>query len=332
MDEIENQKIKIAIAALEKDFGKNAVIKLGNVDIPQIDVVPTGAPSLDHKLGCGGIPRGRIVEIYGGESAGKSSLAMSIVANAQAEGLSCLYVDAEHAVDLTYAASIGVDTDALFFSQPSTGEEALSIVDAMTSTGAFGVIVVDSVAALTPKAEMEGDIGQAHVGLLPRLMAQSLRKITANAHKTNTTIIFINQIREKIGIMFGNPETQPGGRALKFYSSVRLELRKKEALVDNDGEVVGVRTLVKIIKNKVGPPLRTAEFIIRYGEGIDKMTCIAEMAIEAGIFKKKGGGWIEYKDTNICQGLGQLVDKLNTEEDFYQEIYNILFKVDSDEQ
>jgi recombination protein RecA len=320
-----NDKIKIAMASLEKEFGKNTVVQLGNVEIEPIEYIETGSPTLDDALGLGGVPRGRIVEIYGGESAGKSSLALSIVAEAQKDGLVCAYVDAEHAMDLVYAKSLKVDVDSLLFSQPTTGEEALSIVNTLARTGAIGLIVVDSVAALTPKAELEGHIGQSHVGLLPRLMAQSLRIMTGELSKTGTTVIFINQIREKIGVMFGNPETQPGGRALKFYASVRIELRKNEVLKDANGEVNGVRTKAKVIKNKVGPPLREAFFNIYYGEGIDKMMGLAELAIDKGIIKKKGGGWMSYNDESIAQGDQQLAAKLQDEPDFYNEIHELVF-------
>lgn len=321
-----NDKLKVAMAALEKEFGKNTVVQLGNVEIDPIDYIETGSPTLDDALGLGGLPRGRVVEIYGGESAGKSSLALSVVAEAQKEGLVCAYVDAEHAMDLVYASSLGVDVDSLLFSQPSTGEEALTIVDTLAKTGAVGLIVVDSVAALTPKAELEGHIGQSHVGLLPRLMAQSLRIMTGQLNNTGTTVIFINQIREKIGVMFGNPETQPGGRALKFYASVRIELRKSEILKDAAGEVNGVRTKAKVIKNKVGPPLREAFFDIHYGEGIDKMMGLAELAVDRGVLQKGGGGYIKYKDELVCQGFKQLCLKFNTEPEFYQEIHQLIFK------
>lgn len=320
-----NDKIKIAMASLEKEFGKNTVVQLGNVEIEAIEYIETGSPTLDDALGLGGLPRGRVIEIYGGESAGKSSLALSVVAEAQKEGLVCAYVDAEHAMDLVYAKSLKVDVDSLLFSQPSTGEEALTIVNTLAKTGAVGLIVVDSVAALTPKAELQGEIGQSHVGLLPRLMAQSLRIMTGELSKTGTTVIFINQIREKIGVMFGNPETQPGGRALKFYASVRIELRKNEVLKDASGEVNGVRTKAKVIKNKVGPPLREAFFNIYYGEGIDKMMGLAELAIDKGLIKKKGGGWMEYKGENIAQGDKQLSAKLQDDSDFYAEIHGLIF-------
>lgn len=325
-EEIEN-KLKIAMKALEKEYGKNTVVRLGNIEIPPIDVIQTGSPTLDDALGCGGVPRGRIIEIYGGESAGKSTLAMSIVAKAQAQGLICVYIDAEHAVDLIYARSLGVNTDDLLFSQPQTGEEALSIVDTMSKTGLVGLIVVDSVAALTPKAEMDGSIGQNHVGLLPRLMAQSLRKVTATLNNTGTTVVFINQIREKIGVMFGNPETQPGGRALKFYSSVRIELRKNENLKDAQGEINGVRTKAKVIKNKVGPPLKEVFFNVRYGEGIDEYAGLAELAIYKGVVVKGGGGWMSMpgEEKPFAQGDNQLIAKLQEDKDFYDKIYELVF-------
>lgn len=325
MDEDISKNLKIAMAQLEKQFGKNTVVKLGEQEFAAIEAISTGSPTVDYALGIGGVPKGRIIEIFGGESAGKSSLALSMVSQAQKQGLVCLYVDAEHAMDLHYARTLGVNVDELLFAQPTTGEEAMTIVDHMTSTGAVGLIIVDSVAALTPKAEMEGEIGQSHVGLLPRLMAQSLRKITANLNQTNTTIVFINQIREKIGVMYGSPETQPGGRALKFYSSVRIELRKKEILKDTSGEVTGVKTKIKVIKNKVGPPLREAEFDIYYGKGIDQVGGLVDLAIEKKVVKMAGGGYIKFKDENLCQGKNQFKQLLLDDEDLHKEIHELVF-------
>lgn len=289
-----------AMAQIEKQFGSGAIMRLGDREIKEIDTISTGALTLDVALGVGGLPRGRVIEIYGPESSGKTTVALHAVAEAQKEGGTCAFIDAEHALDPTYAAKIGVDIDNLLLSQPDTGEQALDIVEALIRSGCIDVIVIDSVAALVPKAEIEGDMGDSHVGLQARLMSQALRKLSPIVSKSNTVCIFINQLREKVGIMFGNPEVTPGGRALKFFSSVRLDVRKTETL-RNGSDIIGNHVRVKIVKNKVAPPFKEAEFDIIYGEGISNESCIIELAIENNIIDKSGS-WFAYNGQKIAQG------------------------------
>ena len=289
-----------ALAQIEKQFGKGSVMRMGEKGSMKIESISTGAIALDIALGVGGLPKGRVVEIYGPESSGKSTLAMHVVAEAQRNGGRCAYIDAEHAMDPIYAAKIGVDVDQLLISQPDTGEQALEITDRLVRSGALDVVVIDSVAALTPRAEIEGDMGDTHVGLQARLMSQALRKLTANLNKTDTICIFINQLREKIGVMFGSPETTPGGRALKFYSSVRLDIRRIEQIKDGV-EIVGNRTRVKVVKNKVAPPFRQAEFDIMYGKGISREGSLLDIGVEMG-FVKKAGAWYTYEGEQLGQG------------------------------
>ncbi|WP_426575062.1 recombinase RecA [Aquihabitans sp. McL0605] len=290
----------MALAGIEKQFGKGSVMKMGEKGSMAIESIPTGALALDLALGVGGLPRGRVIEIYGPESSGKSTLAMHVVAEAQRNGGICAYVDAEHAMDPVYARAIGVDVDELLISQPDTGEQALEITDMLVRSGALDIVVIDSVAALTPRAEIEGEMGDTHVGLQARLMSQALRKLTANLNKTDTICIFINQLREKIGVMFGSPETTPGGRALKFYSSVRLDIRRIESIKDGV-EVVGNRTRVKVVKNKVAPPFKQAEFDIMYGRGISREGSVLDIGVDMG-FVKKSGAWYTYEGEQLGQG------------------------------
>ena len=295
-----DKALDMALGQIEKQFGQGAVMKMGDKGSMAIESIPTGALALDLALGIGGLPRGRVVEIYGPEGSGKTTLAIHVVAEAQRNGGICAYVDAEHAMDPVYARAIGVDVDELLISQPDTGEQALEITDMLIRSGAIDVIVIDSVAALTPRAEIEGEMGDHHVGLQARLMSQALRKLTSNLSKSNTICIFINQLREKIGVMFGSPETTPGGRALKFYSSVRLDIRRIEAIKDGV-EVVGNRTRVKVVKNKCAPPFRQAEFDIMYGKGISREGSVIDLAVDLDIVKKSGA-WYTYEGEQLGQG------------------------------
>jgi len=295
-----HEALEMAVGQIEKQYGKGSIMRLGERGHVGVEAIPTGALALDLALGIGGLPRGRVVEIFGPEASGKSTLAMHVVAEAQRNGGVCAYIDAEHAMDPVYAANIGLNVDDLYISQPDTGEQGLEIADMLIRSGALDVVVIDSVAALVPRAEIEGEMGDAHVGLQARLMSQALRKLTANLNRSRTICVFINQLREKIGVMWGSPETTPGGRALKFYSSVRLDIRRVEAIKDG-AEIVGNRTRVKVVKNKVSAPFRQAEFDIMYGRGISREGSLLDVGVDLGIVKK-AGAWFTYEGEQLGQG------------------------------
>ena len=317
--------LEAAITKIEKDFGKGAIMKLGDSgNHMNVETVPTGSLSLDVALGLGGVPKGRIVEIYGPESSGKTTVALHMVAEVQKRGGIAGFIDAEHALDPVYAKNIGVDIDNLYISQPDNGEQALEITETMVRSGAVDIVIVDSVAALVPKAEIEGDMGDSHVGLHARLMSQALRKLTAAISRSNCVVIFINQLREKVGVMFGNPETTTGGRALKFYASVRLDIRGGQA-IKNGEEVIGKQTKVKVVKNKVAPPFRRAEFDIMFGEGISRAGEIIDLGAELGIIKKSGS-WFSYNDTKIAQGRDAAKQVILDNPELAEELEGLIFE------
>ncbi len=310
--EMKAKAVAIALEQIEKQYGKGSIMKMGGKDKVDVETIPTGALSLDIALGVGGIPRGRIVEIYGPESSGKTTLAMHILAEAQKKGEMVAFIDAEHAFDSTYAKHIGLKLEEMYVSQPDFGEQALEILETLVRSGGFAVLVIDSVAALTPRAEIEGDMGDSHMGLQARLMSQALRKITAICSKTGTTVIFLNQLRMKIGVMFGNPETTTGGNALKFYSSIRMDIRQKDKIL-KDGEVTGHQRLVKVVKNKVAPPFKEATFNIIYPYGIDKESSILDAAVAKGIVTKSGT-WFKYGENQLAQGRESSIELLKEDE------------------
>ncbi len=315
----EKQKaLDLALSQIEKRFGKGSIMKLGETSSLDIDVIPSGCLALDIALGIGGIPRGRIIEIYGPESSGKTTVALHMVAEAQKLGGTAAFIDAEHALDPVYARNLGVDVDNLYVSQPDTGEQGLEIADALVRSNAIDIIVIDSVAALVPRAEIDGEMGDSHVGLQARLMAQALRKLAGGLSRSNTVMVFINQLREKVGIMFGNPETTPGGRALKFYASIRLDVRRIETLKKGD-EMIGNRTKIKVVKNKLASPFKKAEFDIMYGKGISREGTIMDMGVEAGVIKKSGT-WFSYNDGKIGQGKEATRTYLENNPDICREI------------
>jgi len=319
MDDNKRKALSAALGQIEKQFGKGAVMRMGDVSaVRDVDVISTGSLALDVALGIGGLPRGRVVEIYGPESSGKTTLTLQVIAEAQKNGGTAAFIDAEHALDPIYAEKLGVNVDELLVSQPDTGEQALEITDMLVRSGSIDVVVVDSVAALTPKAEIEGDMGDSHMGLQARLMSQALRKLTANIKRSNTMVIFINQIRMKIGVMFGNPETTTGGNALKFYASVRMDIRRTGAIKKGD-EIVGNETRVKVVKNKMAPPFKQAEFQILYGEGISREAELIDLGVQHG-FVDKSGAWYSYGDDRIGQGKDNVREFLKQNTDIAAEI------------
>ncbi len=320
--EEKRKALEQAIQQIEKVHGKGSIMKLGDGYAVKVEVIPTGCLALDHALGIGGLPRGRIVEIYGPESSGKTTVSLHVIAEAQKLGGTAAFIDAEHALDPEYAKKLGVNTEDLYISQPDNGEQALDIADYLVRSNAVDIIVIDSVAALTPKSEIEGDMEQQNVGVQARLMSKALRKLTAIINKSKTCVIFINQLREKVGVMFGNPETTTGGKALKFYSSVRLDVRKKDAVKDG-GVIIGNKTVVKVVKNKLAPPFRTAEFEIIFGQGISKEGSLVDLAIEKGVFQKSGS-WISYNDEKIGQGRERVIALLKSDPALYAEVEGLV--------
>lgn len=317
--EDKQKALEQVLSQIEKQYGKGAIMKLGDsVADLTVDVIPSGCLTLDLALGIGGMPRGRIIEIYGPESSGKTTVALHVIAETQKMGGIAAFIDAEHALDPIYAAKLGVDLENLYVSQPDTGEQALDITDSLVRSSAVDLIVIDSVAALTPKAEIEGDMGDSHVGLQARLMSQALRKLAGITNKSKTCVIFINQLREKVGVMFGSPETTPGGKALKFYSSIRIDVRKVDTLKDASG-MIGNKTRAKIVKNKLAPPFKTAEFDIIYGEGISQTSCIVDLGVECGILEKSGS-WFSYNGEKVAQGREKMKDYLAANPDIMHEI------------
>ena len=311
-----------AILQIEKQYGKGSIMRLGDTKVEKIDVIPTGCLTLDAALGIGGVPRGRIIEIYGPESSGKTTVSLHILAEAQKMGGTAAFIDAEHALDPTYAEKLGVDLKNLYVSQPDTGEQGLEICESLVRTGAVDIVVIDSVAALTPKAEIDGEMGDNHVGLQARLMSQALRKLAGITNKSKTCVIFINQLREKVGVMFGSPETTTGGKALKFYSSIRLDVRKIDNIKVGD-QIVASRTKVKVVKNKLAAPFKTAEFDIVYGKGISKEGCLLDLALQYDIIQKTGS-WFSYKDNKIGQGKENVKEYIASNKEFYDEIEKLV--------
>ena len=312
------EALEQALLQIEKQYGKGSIMKLGDRVHEKIDVIPTGCLVLDIALGIGGIPRGRVIEIYGPESSGKTTVSLHIIAETQKLGGTAAFIDAEHALDPSYAEKLGVKLDDLLVSQPDNGEQALNICETLVKSGSVDIVVVDSVAALTPKAEIDGEMGDSHVGLQARMMSQALRKLTGVINKSNTTVIFINQLREKVGVMFGSPETTTGGKALKFYASIRLDVRKKDTIKDGVN-IVGNRTVVKVVKNKLAPPFKTAEFDIIYGKGISQSGCILDLAIASDIIQKSGS-WFSYNDEKIGQGKENVKEFLENNKELFDEI------------
>ena len=318
MDENKKKALELALLQIEKQFGKGSIMKLGDSQFQTVEVIPTGCLTLDYALGIGGVPRGRIIEIYGPESSGKTTVSLHILAEAQKLGGTAAFIDAEHALDPVYAGHLGVDTGELYISQPDTGEQALDICESLVRSGAVDIVVIDSVAALTPKAEIDGEMGDNFIGTQARLMSQALRKLTGVINKSKTCVIFINQLRDKIGVIYGSPETTTGGKALKFYSSIRLDVRKVDQIKDGT-EIIGNRTKVKVVKNKMAPPFRVAEFDIMYGKGIDKVGCIIDVAISADIINKSGS-WYSYNGSKIGQGKENVKAFLQANPDLLNEI------------